>query len=117
MPRPRCRAIHRLLVPKTEERRVIPCWVVVGGSVGSACPGDGETGGVGGSVWSGFHNGFPADGVGVTTARGASSATREDMPLNSSRIGHLAFSAATCTHSIKAQFFATRRCAFMSPSR
>ncbi|KRQ06998.1 hypothetical protein AOQ73_12640 [Bradyrhizobium pachyrhizi] len=29
----------------------------------------------------------------------------------------MAFSAATCTHSISAVFLASRRCAFMSPSR
>ena len=43
--------------------------------------------------------------------------SREFMRLNSSRIGHFAFLAATCTHSISAVFFASRRCAFMSPSR
>ena len=43
--------------------------------------------------------------------------TRDDMRRNSSRSGQLAFSAATCAHSIRAQFFASRRCAFMSPSR
>jgi hypothetical protein len=43
--------------------------------------------------------------------------SRDDIRRNSSRIGQLAFSATTCAHSMSAQFFASRRCAFMSPSR
>ena len=56
-------------------------------------------------------------GVGGITARLPPPSLREDARLNSSRIGHLAFSAATWTHSISAVFLASRLCAFMSPSR
>ena len=58
-----------------------------------------------------------ARGVGDIVARLPPPSLRDDMRLASSRSGHLAFSAATWTHSISAVFLAIRRCAFMSPSR
>ena len=58
-----------------------------------------------------------ARGVGGMMARLPPPSLRDEARLNSSRSGHLAFSAATCTHSINAVFLASRRCAFMSPSR
>ena len=41
----------------------------------------------------------------------------DDIALNRAPISQPAFSAATWQHSTSAVFFATRRCAFMSPSR
>src|SRR6478735_5251856 len=118
---------QRLLV-KTEEKRVAPC--------DGACGRGGEGGDVGGGAGGGGSRpaagkrsyavrcwdaatGVACDsrGVGGTVARAPPPSLRDDMRLNSSRIGHLAFSAATWTHSIRAVFLASRRCAFISPSR
>src|SRR5712675_1414819 len=115
---------QRLLVPKTEEKRVPPC----NGAGGRGGEGGGGVGGGGSRVaagarsyvvrcWDAATGGACSRGVGGTAARLPPPSLRDDMRLNSSRIGHLAFSAATCTHSISAVFLASRRCAFMSPSR
>src|SRR6266704_2126964 len=84
---------QRLLEPKTEEKRIAPCEAGCGAGAGESAV------------------------VAGTAARGPPPSLREDIRLNSSRSGHFAFSAATCTHSINAVFLASRRCAFMSPSR
>ena len=119
---------HRLLVPKTEENRVAPC----DGAGGAGGGGGGGAGGRRRLAAARLRRAVvrrallrcqraaasaASRGVGGTAARAPPPSLRDDMRLNSSRSGHLAFSAATCTHSISAVFFASRRCAFMSPSR
>src|SRR5277367_6112448 len=124
---------QRLLVPETEEKRAAPCVDPAGDRAGGggALRGGGAGGaGCGGAAAAGrsyaTRCGVLAGarvGAGarvLSTApptRAAPPSLREDILRNSSRSGQLAFSAATCAHSISAQFFASRRCAFMSPSR
>src|SRR5215475_16066550 len=114
-------------MPKTEEKRVAPCDGAGGRGEGGGDGGGGEGGG-GSRVAAGKRSyvvrccdavtgAWVSRGVGGIAARLPPPSLLEDMRLNSSRIGHLAFSAATCTHSISAVFLASRRCAFMSPSR
>jgi hypothetical protein len=128
---------QRLLVPKTDEKRGAPCvepagdagggGALRGGGAGGAVRGGGEAG-VGRSydmrcgALAGVRAGVGGAGARVRSAaamlgRAAPSPLRDDIRRNSSRNGQLAFSAATCAHSISAQFLASRRCAFMSPSR
>src|SRR5437660_12636316 len=96
---------QRLLVPKTEEKRVAPC----DGACGRGSEG-GDVGGVGGGgsrtvagarsyavrCWDAATGGvWGSRGVGGIAARLPPPSLRDDMRLNSSAIGHLAFSAAT----------------------
>src|SRR4029077_11861587 len=120
---------YRLLEPNTEENRIAPCEGCCGAGVGEA---GGGAGGWDGCGWTpdcgarsyvvrccaaGRAGAKESVAVAGTAARAPPPSLREDIRLNSSRNGHFAFSAATCTHSISAVFLASRRCAFMSPSR
>src|SRR6478752_911109 len=109
---------HLLLAPNTDENRIAP-WdgAAAGGGEGGGW-GVGRSGSGGGGAgrsytvrcWpAGRLTRIGSRGVAGTAARGPPPSLREDMRLNSSRIGHLAFSAATCTHSMSAVFFASRR--------
>src|ERR1700740_1558059 len=120
---------QRLLEPNTEENRIAPCEGCCGVGGGEA---GGGAGGCGGWAWvagcgarsygvrccAAVRAGANGSGaVAGTAARAPPPSLRDDIRLNSSRSGHFAFSAATCTHWISAVFLASRRWAFMSPSR
>src|SRR5712671_4197733 len=105
------------LLPKTEEKRVAPC----DGADGRGGEGGDVGGGGGGSRPAAGARSYAvrcweaatgvvrvSRGVSGTAARMPPPSLREDMRLNSSRSGHLAFFAATWTHSIKAVFLASR---------
>jgi hypothetical protein len=96
---------QRLLVPKSEEKRCAP-WL----DLASDAPVGGGALRVGGA-------GSGAAGAGSRSERVAPPPFFDDILRNSSRSRQLALSAATCAHSISAQFLASRRCAFISPSR
>src|ERR1019366_4332173 len=97
---------QRLLEPNTEENRTAPCEAGCGAGGGGAAGGGAGCGGAD----------EVAAAIGIK-ARSPPPSLSEDIRLNSSRNCHFDFSAATCTHSISAVFLASRRCAFMSPSR